>query len=610
MWISRVRVNGGFLAGLDVQLNPGLNVFVGPRGAGKTTVLELVRHALGVQHADSATADRQSRLVKSLLGSGEIILELQSTAASKRVVVDANGGGRISEYSDLALMLGQNELEAIASSAENRLHLIDLRATARTSQETASSRAASLTASMMELRTEIEALTEQQRQRISLLADRELLAEREQTMLANVSENLTQRREELRQIEATLLIYTRVFEEINFTTSSIGKAEAARESAEFALSALAMFDKSTMLGAEIWPSIEAATSSARNLSVDLANLNEKVTNFKSSLEQRDIELRMYAEPLRQELEAAEEGLGQLTADLRNVDSQLQHLDERQRILSQLISDYESIKHERNALLQTEEELREQVFRSRASVAQEVTSRLNNRVSIVINHLADSTKFKNALISMLQGSGLQYTALSANIANQVLPAQLLEYVEDGNVSGLASAVQIPEERAAKVVGSLERPEHLATLSSLHLEDSVDFLLHDGTRTKSVELLSTGQKCAVTLPVLLTEQNRTLIMDQPEDHLDNAFLVNNIIRGLVDRTQSGSQTIIATHNPNIPVLGEAESVFVLESDGGHGQVRNFGRFEDPLIVESITSLMEGGREAFKRRAEFYAHHGSLK
>jgi ABC-type multidrug transport system ATPase subunit len=50
MWISRIRVTGGFLNGLDVSLAKGLNVVVGPRGAGKTTFLELLRHAVGAQH--------------------------------------------------------------------------------------------------------------------------------------------------------------------------------------------------------------------------------------------------------------------------------------------------------------------------------------------------------------------------------------------------------------------------------------------------------------------------------------------------------------------------------------------------------------------------------
>ena len=62
MWISRIRVTGGYLHGLDVTLSRGLNVIVGPRGAGKTAFLELLRHAVGAQHADrSPDAERRRR---------------------------------------------------------------------------------------------------------------------------------------------------------------------------------------------------------------------------------------------------------------------------------------------------------------------------------------------------------------------------------------------------------------------------------------------------------------------------------------------------------------------------------------------------------------------
>lgn len=148
--------------------------------------------------------------------------------------------------------------------------------------------------------------------------------------------------------------------------------------------------------------------------------------------------------------------------------------------------------------------------------------------------------------------------------------------------------------------------MSSLAEATLDDRVDFRLIDGAVQKSVEDLSTGQKCAVTLPIVLTEGSRILILDQPEDHLDNAYLVKNIITSLTMREQRNAQTIVATHNANIPVLGSAELVLSLESDGTRGFIANLGSFEEQPIVETITGLMEGGREAFLRRADFYAEH----
>jgi hypothetical protein len=53
----------------------------------------------------------------------------------------------------------------------------------------------------------------------------------------------------------------------------------------------------------------------------------------------------------------------------------------------------------------------------------------------------------------------------------------------------------------------------------------------------------------------------------------------------------------------VLANADHVVVLNSDGRRGFVTAHGQLEEPAIVEAITSVMEGGLEAFRKRAEFY-------
>jgi len=109
----------------------------------------------------------------------------------------------------------------------------------------------------------------------------------------------------------------------------------------------------------------------------------------------------------------------------------------------------------------------------------------------------------------------------------------------------------------------------------------------------------------LPILLSRPSDFISLDQPEDHLDNAFIVETLVHAIRNRRED-TQLIVATHNPNVPVLGEADRVIVMGSDGRRGFVRHAGTLDDPEIVDSITSVMEGGREAFGRRAEFYRTH----
>jgi predicted ATPase len=105
--------------------------------------------------------------------------------------------------------------------------------------------------------------------------------------------------------------------------------------------------------------------------------------------------------------------------------------------------------------------------------------------------------------------------------------------------------------------------------------------------------------------LAEERETILLDQPEDHLDNAFIVDTLVQAIRDRAANG-QVIVATHNANLPVLGEADRVVVLASDGRHGFVAASSPLDGEDSVHAITTLMEGGREAFALRAAFYEAH----
>jgi len=80
------------------------------------------------------------------------------------------------------------------------------------------------------------------------------------------------------------------------------------------------------------------------------------------------------------------------------------------------------------------------------------------------------------------------------------------------------------------------------------------------------------------------------------------VGTLVKAVIGRA-GGAQTIVATHNPNIPVLGDADRVIHLDSDGTRCFVHAAGPVNNRQIVEAITTIMEGGRDAFKRRSEFY-------
>ena len=111
-------------------------------------------------------------------------------------------------------------------------------------------------------------------------------------------------------------------------------------------------------------------------------------------------------------------------------------------------------------------------------------------------------------------------------------------------------------------------------------------------------SAGQKAAAILAFLLSHGNEPLVIDQPEDDLDNALIYDLIVKQ-IHENKNRRQLIIVTHNPNIVVNGDSELVHVLKFVNGQVHVDQQGGIEESSIREAICTIMEGGREAFDKR-----------
>ncbi|MCB2297936.1 Spaf_1101 family AAA-like ATPase [Clostridium tagluense] len=126
-------------------------------------------------------------------------------------------------------------------------------------------------------------------------------------------------------------------------------------------------------------------------------------------------------------------------------------------------------------------------------------------------------------------------------------------------------------------------------------------------KNLADLSLGQR-AVAILTIITEGMTSLdvkvplIIDQPEDQLDNKFIYQHFIktiRGLKEK----KQVILVTHNANIPVSGDAENVMCLNSNNENGWLDTYGSLDDNKIQSKIIDILEGGKESFKLRLSKY-------
>ncbi|MGF1615439.1 MAG: hypothetical protein ACFCVA_16450 [Gammaproteobacteria bacterium] len=151
--------------------------------------------------------------------------------------------------------------------------------------------------------------------------------------------------------------------------------------------------------------------------------------------------------------------------------------------------------------------------------------------------------------------------------------------------------------------------LYQLEGIDLQDRITLELnvsHSGEQYRPLDRLSTGQQCTAILHLLLLDNRDPLIMDQPEDNLDNAFIAERIVQEL-RAAKTERQFLFATHNANIPVFGDAEWIGVCSASGDRAEmpIDAQGSIDIPAIRDQVASILEGGKEAFMQRKEKYGY-----
>jgi predicted ATP-dependent endonuclease of OLD family len=256
---------------------------------------------------------------------------------------------------------------------------------------------------------------------------------------------------------------------------------------------------------------------------------------------------------------------------------------------------------RSDWLKCASEVRDQRFALRKRVAERLTQQFSS-IRVTITQAAELQHYRDLVAEALKGAGVKQGVVAERLSQVFLPTELAHVVTKNDHKTVMQRASFDEERAKKVVDALRASGASYVIETVDLEDRPCIELLDGDKYKESPNLSTGQRCTTILPILLVQSERPLLIDQPEDNLDNAFVYDTIVKAL--RAVKGSrQVIFVTHNPNIPVLGQAERVFVFASDGQHAKLRQVGNVDE--CKEQIEKILEGGREAFLERKVRYGH-----
>ncbi|MDO0821962.1 TrlF family AAA-like ATPase [Desulfosporosinus nitroreducens] len=146
--------------------------------------------------------------------------------------------------------------------------------------------------------------------------------------------------------------------------------------------------------------------------------------------------------------------------------------------------------------------------------------------------------------------------------------------------------------------------LRKIEQLQLQDLILIELEVNGHFKKLENLSKGQQCTAILNILLLDNKDPLIVDQPEDNLDNSFIAGNLVE-IIRANKIKRQYVFATHNANIPVFGDAELIVAMEESDGLGKISDdgIGSIDSEGVRNKVIQILEGGPEAFRMREEKY-------
>lgn len=625
--ILTMEVQGsGFLGNQSVRWSDDLNTLIGGRGTGKSAIVEVLRYALDIKpYADAAY--RQD-LVKHALGSGGKVTLLverptgQGGGRRYRVsrvwgedprVQEADSGSpvpvRPTEVfgpSSEPVILGQREIQAVSADEAYRLRLLDdligeeavhvARDVARAREAAEANGRAILEAQKkLEKRAEYDERLKTIQHEIDFY-EKEGVAAKLRThtdlssdgkVLQRASERLKEWRQTWSELDAAMLRPVQGAIAALRAGRSVRK-EVLQRAADVLEALRAKLGGLVQEGGAAFAEAESALREAQ------AQWREGLAPLENEL------LRLRRELHRDALDP--DRLLKLTEERAALIPVVKDLDAVATHLSQL-------RDARRALLQHLRDRRYAEHVLRREKCEQVVESLKGRLRLTVGFKAQKDDYRRALASLFRGSGVSADALERLVAPEATDGTALAEAVQSGADELRKRFDLTPAMAQRVVDWLAGDEtRLMQLETLIPPDNVRIeLIVDGS-PRSLDRLSVGQRATAVLLLLFALRGRPLVLDQPEDDLDNRFVYEDVVSLLreekgVENPERRRQIIAATHNANIPVLGDAELVLALEARESRASVVGRASIDDRTIREQVRTLLEGGEEAFRRRAEKY-------
>jgi hypothetical protein len=648
----------GFLRDVDVEFNPRLNCIIGARGTGKSAMIELIRYLWEMEPLQPEDLEEFKKVFLPETGRAE--LEVVNENGKYRLVRQGRDPTQVECWETdqwlatklrpehlLPLQLyGQKEILYTSKHVSSQLELLD-----RFVGEGLIRCQRARDTLLIDLRRNREAILveyERIKQREDRLSDR-----------VRIDEQLRQYHQlGIQESSQTKRLYDRATQLWEEALAQLTQSDKALEDARRRVT-----PSEVQLSEEDYPSFSHIDKLAwlkgrmQRLRQDMEVIWQKI---EATLADAHSDIEQARKTWDQERQAFETQYRQALSKLPNLSPDgVLRLERERAELEQLDREIEKSRQEmarlfdvRRGYLRDLTRNAEEQFLLRQAKAGNITGRLP-RVRITVEQGRDEAWLRELWEQYLRGSRLRshdYDTLLKIQAPNLLP--LLALVEQAAKEKLLDAplyeAWLPEQAAATLLppdalgqlaeycglesGKIEKLlERLDFEARLELDEiqppdrvkiEMDIALPNaggegahGDDGEGIwralgrnlgEGVSVGQGCTAILSILLLESKGPLIIDQPEDDLDNRFVYQEIVEIL--RSERGErQMLFATHNPNIPVAGDAEFIAAMDVEQDdrdlHACVLARGFIDAPDVSEQVKAILEGGEVAFQLRRMKY-------
>ncbi len=605
--ILEISIDGGYLDGIHIDFSDELNTIIGGRGTGKSTLITLIRYVLGNYNHDSHLKKTIDDLVENNLGtSGEISILVSSYAQNgQKYKIVKRYNQNVSVFNDdgtLSKLTVEDILPTIEIYGQNEL---------------------------IEAIKSPETITNIVKRLI--LIDEEILSEKE-----SAYKNLQENTKELIEVNIQL---DRISEHLGELPKNQEKLDKYNEIGfEEKLKPIVDLEKQDSYLNSLNKNVKKYSTEIKK--IDIPNLSEDTTNnyikeIKEKIEAFNKEVDNISEELKTEYNNLENYLDdiipkweiektnkekefsslikdidgiqdktnkEVVEEYRRLVSEVEKSKPNQELQGKLLEQKEKLLEDRKTLLENCKASNSKYSRSLEKQIKGINKKkFDGKIKVEIFPLQHKEEFLNMLKSI---SGIGDKSISA--IDEYVAFNCITFVENLKKGSeeLAQIYKINRSVAEKIINMPE--EFHWKIQEIQLRDITEISLNVNGAFKEMSNLSKGQQCTALLNVLLVENEDPLIIDQPEDNLDNAYIADSFVQ-TIRKYKPERQYIFATHNANIPVFGDAELIVTLEERNGQGEIADggIGSIDSQNVKKHVIKLLEGGEDAFKIREKKYRH-----